>query len=156
MRKKASKKIGKQNTGIIFKNSKSKDENIEEKLLDFSDEEIEKLFEMEKISQSDYEYILALKKKSKEKKKSNQEKFEERIRCNDTIIQKIIRLGRKFRKEELNAQKAKEEARLQALLAQTGTQKEPDVERDERIKSKEDRNISSRSRNRGRGREIDR
>ena len=56
----------------------------------------------------------------------------------------------------MNSQKAKEEARLQALLAQTGTQKEPDVERDERIKSKEDRSINSRSRNNGRGREIDR
>jgi len=56
---------------------------------------------MGKIDQAEYEYILSFRKKKKARKKSDKEKFEERIRCNNNVIQKVIRLGRKFRLQEI-------------------------------------------------------
>lgn len=89
---KKSKQIGKDNQ------SQEKKEKIKAKILELSDEEIEKLFEEGKITQSEYEAIINYRKQKK--KKTDKEKFEERIRCNNGIIQKIITLGRKFRKQE--------------------------------------------------------
>lgn len=52
-----------------------------------------------------------LKKKQKSKKKSEKEKFEERIRCDNSIIAKIVNLGRRYRVEDLLAHGKFDEAR---------------------------------------------
>lgn len=143
MGKKASKKIGRNN--LIVNKTKVKNQN-EEKLLALSDDELEKLFEEGKITQSEYEYIL---KKKKSKKKSGQNKFEERIRCDKSIIDKIVKLGQKFRREELKMQ---EEARIQRLLSRTG-EEEPDIQIGARDREKEDR---IRQRNNGRSKDSER
>ena len=67
---------------------KTKEELLEEKILELSDSEIEALFESGKIDQNEYEYILDFRKNAKNKKKSKQEQFEARIRCDNAIIEK--------------------------------------------------------------------
>jgi len=171
MGKKASKKIGvkkkksyiespKQSPYEIEKNKKE----FEEKLLNLSDEEIERLFEEGKINQEEYEYILGLKKKKKQRAKSQKEKFEERIRCNNTIIEKVISLGKKFRRQELDAsKKRKEQDTINKLLLEMEENEidEPDIERGERLRDNNSRmrqrERENLSRNRGgRDRERDR
>ena len=93
------------------KNSKDADKKLQDKLLELEDSEIEALFEAGRITQEEYEYILDFRKKQKARKKSQKEQFEERIRCNNTIIAKIVNLGRRFRVEDLLAHGKFEEAK---------------------------------------------
>ena len=122
-----------------------KKEGLEEKLLNFSEEEIEKLFEMGKINQFEYEQIINCRKKKK--KKSQKEIFEERIRCNDTIIDKIIKLGKKFRRQE---SEYKKQETLNRMIEQ-----ESDIEREERIHTRSKIKTKERTKG-GRGRDLDR
>jgi hypothetical protein len=153
MGKKASRKIGNKKTSIFNRKTSVTDEEknvqLENKLLELSDEEIENLYNNGKIDQNEYEYILNFRKKKKEKKKSDKEKFEERIRCSDTIIQKVVELGRKFRIQEMfRKQESEENRRKNALLDQLHSigieGEEQDIEREERLRS---RNDGSRSKN---------
>ena len=115
MRKNSSKKVGRKNNLIIESNQSNnanpKSMKLQDKLLELEDSEIEALFEAGRITQDEYEYILKLRKKKKARKKSEKEQFEERIRCDDTVISKIIHLGRRFRIEDLLAHGKWEEAR---------------------------------------------
>lgn len=170
MGKKASRKIG---NNFIQKNKKlnntqneGKKQELENKLLELSDDDIEKLFEAGKIDQSEYEYILSFRKKQRNKKKSQKEKFEERIRCNDNIIQKVINLGRKFRVQEIFQRQESNKNRTK--LNYSDEEIEQDIEKEERMrerrttgKRKDERSRNSKSltfdrKSRGRGREIDR
>jgi len=113
---KASKLFGKNKkpeTIVESKKSKSnsKEQKLQDKLLNLETSEIEALFEAGRISQEEYDYILDLKKKQKSRKKSEKEKFEERIRCDNTAITKIVNLGRRFRVEDLLAHGKFDEAR---------------------------------------------
>lgn len=112
---KKSKQIGKDNQ------TQEKKEMIKSKILELSDEEIEKLFEDGKITQNEYEAIINYRKQKK--KKTDKEKFEERIRCNNSIIQKIITLGRKFKKQE-------------QAMQDLNLDKDKVLNRDERIRTK--------------------
>lgn len=99
-------------------------------------------------------------KKQKSKKKSEQEKFEERIRCDNTIISKIVNLGRKYRVEELLQHGKFEEAKRADInnefVAEIENQeyelqeRTRDKQREERLKGR----ALERSSN-GRGRERD-
>lgn len=108
---KKSKRIGMENKKQ-FSLSQEKQNIIKEKILELTDEQIDKLFEKGKITQLEYETILNYRKSKK--KKTDKEKFEERVRCNNGIIQKIVSLGRKFKmqekhkKERLNPEKVLE------------------------------------------------
>lgn len=128
MGKRASKNFGNKKSNLIvdkkIQDNDEKKKKVEDKILELSDDEIEKLFEDGKINQLEYEYILDYRKKLKDKNKTQKEKFEERIRCNNTIINKIIQLGRKFRSQE---NIYKKEASLQAML-----EANQDLEREER------------------------
>ncbi len=117
---KKSKQIGRENKKRVIV-SQEKREKIKEKILEMTDEQIEKLFENGKITQTEYETILGYRKSKR--KKTDKEKFEERIRCNNGLVQKIIALGRKFRKQEV-----KREERLNHDKV---------LEREERIRTKE-------------------
>lgn len=112
---KASKRFGKKNNLIVEskknKTADDKNEKLQDKLLELEDSEIEALFEAGRITQDEYEYILEVRKKKKSRKKNQKEQFEERIRCDNTIISKIINLGRRFRVEDLLAHGKFEEAR---------------------------------------------
>ena len=109
---KASKKFGIISAGKKENKKKNeKDEKLQDKLLDLEDSEIEALFEAGRITQEEYEYILDFRNKQKARKKSQKQQFEERIRCDNTIIAKIVNLGRRFRVEELLAHGKIEEAR---------------------------------------------
>lgn len=101
-------------TNLIVESKKVNNDNntkLQDALLELEDSEIDALFEAGRISQEEYEYIMAFRKKKKTRKKSQQEKFEERIRCDNAIISKVINLGRKFRVEELLAHGKFNEAR---------------------------------------------
>lgn len=110
-------------------------ENIAARIAELSDEKLEELFSKGKISQSEYEAILAYRKKLK-KKKTEKEKFEERIRCNNGIIQKIVNLGRKFRRQEVEYDQYQNSLR----------NKEKILNRDERL-----RGSGQKERTRGKG-----
>lgn len=116
---KKSKQIGMENKKQIAL-SQEKQNQIKEKILELTDEQIDKLFEKGKITQSEYEAILNYRKSKK--KKTEKEKFEERVRCNNGIIQRIIALGKKFKKQE----KRREERLNQEMV----------LEREERIRTK--------------------
>lgn len=126
-----SKQIGREKKNLIVEVNKSqvsqeKREMIKARIAELSDEQIEKLFESGKISQSEYEAILDYRKKLK-KKKTEKEKFEERIRCNNGIIQKIINIGRKFRRQEMQKQGEYNEL-----------DKDQELEREERLRTRGD------------------
>ena len=112
---KPSKRFGKKNETTVKKQKTSKDkkadEKLQDKLLELEDSEIEALFEAGRITQDEYEYILDFRSKQKARKKSQKEQFEERIRCDNTIISKIVNLGRRFRVEDLLAHGKFEEAK---------------------------------------------
>ena len=88
-----------------------KEQKLQAKLADLEISEIDALFEAGRISEEEYESIIDLKKKQKSRKKSEKEKFEERIRCDNNVITKIINLGRRYRVEDLLAHGKFEEAR---------------------------------------------
>lgn len=171
MGKGASRKIGSKrankNIESLNNSDGDKKELLEKKLLELEDSEIEALFKAGKIDQAEYEYIIAFRKKKKEKKKSQKEKFEERIRCNENIIKKVIDLGKKFRLQELfrqsESRKISELNRTDELLEKI-SEDDKDIEREERIRTKNEqtRGRNSRSLDRderrfgGRGRERDR
>ena len=78
-------------------------------------------------------------KKLKNKNKSQQEKFEERIRCNNTIIQKIVDLGKKFRKQELEIKQEKDNlAKLKRQIMEE-MEEEQDIEKGERLRDRKER-----------------
>lgn len=123
-----SKQIGRNNNLIVDSKKTVQVNNAEKEALktrieDLSDEKLEKLFETGKITQSEYEAIIAYRKKLK-KKKTEKEKFEERIRCNNGIIQKIVNLGRKFRRQELHQEEYQNSLR----------NKDKILDRDERLR----------------------
>lgn len=161
---KASKRFGKQNNLIVEskknKTNDDKNEKLQDKLLELEDSEIEALFEAGRITQDEYEYILEVRKKKKARKKNQKEQFEERIRCDNTIISKIINLGRRFRVEDLLAHGKFEEARRADVNKDffdeieeqeySITDRTRDKQKEERLKQKYlDRN------SKGRGRERD-
>ncbi len=115
MFKKASRKNEKKSNLIVESKtpikSDDKTNKLQDKLLELEDSEIEALFQAGRITQDEYEYILNFRKNKKSRKKSEKDRFEERIRCDNTIIQKVIDLGRKFRVENLLARGQFEEAR---------------------------------------------
>ena len=138
---KKSKQIGREKSNLIVDSSKSqlsqeKKEELRNRIMELSDEQLESLFEKGRISQTEYEAILQYRKKQK-KKKTEKEKFEERIRCNNGIIQKIVNLGRKFRRQEYEYNKYGESIK----------NKDKILDRDERIRS----NGGQRQMERGRG-----
>ena len=100
-------------------------------------------------------------KKQKSKKKSEQEKFEERIRCDNTIISKIVNLGRKYRVEELLQHGKFEEAKRADInnefVAEIENQeyelqeRTRDKQREERLKG---RTLDRGSNGRGRERDM--
>ena len=142
--KKSSKRI--QNSSSKGNKLTSEQEKrLQEKLAELSEEEIEKLFELGKIDQFEFETIMMLKKRKK--KKTQKEKFEERIRCDKTIIDKIINLGKIFRKRENDI---KRQNALDSMI-----QQEEDLEREERLRSKNERikEIGTRSKEKDRTRE---
>lgn len=146
---KKSKQIGREKRNLIVDSNSSqisdeKKEKFKAKLLEISDEQLEKLFETGKITQSEYEAILEYRKKLK-KKKTEKEKFEERIRCNNGIIQKIVNLGRKFRRQEAMYEQYQDNLRNQDKI----------LDRDERIRSGSGQKQIERSRG-SKGRERDR
>lgn len=163
LRKKSSKNIGKKSNFIIESNKKlsnEKSSKLQDKLLELEDSEMEALFEAGRITQDEYEYILNFRKKQKSRKKSQKEQFEERIRCDNTIIAKIVNLGRRFRVEDLLAHGKFEEARKadvdREFLDEIEEQENfidartRDRQKEERLKQKYlDRN------SKGRGRERD-
>jgi len=165
MGKKASRKVGNKRVNSIFSNKKvssqeteERKQKLEDKLLELSDSEIEALFQAGKIDQAEYEYILEFRKRKKERKKSQKEKFEERIRCNNVIIEKVIKLGRIFRLQEMmNKQSIGKTKRETTSIESLDEQ---DIEKDERIRTKNEKTRekgrSHEERGFGRGREIDR
>lgn len=161
MKKGSSKRIGKKNNLIIESNnskSTSNDAKLQDKLLQLDDSEIEALFEAGRITQDEYEYILNFRMKKKARKKSKQEQFEERIRCNNTIISKVINLGRRFRIEDLLAHGKFEEAK-KADVNKEFFDEEQEFQIDERVRDKrreerlKEKYIDRNSK--GRGRERD-
>ncbi len=143
--KKSSKKI--QNSNSKHNKLTSEQEaKLEEKLAELSEEEIEKLFELGKIDQIEFEAIMMLKKRKK--KKTQKEKFEERIRCDQTIIDKIVNLGRIFRMKENNV---KRQNALDSMI-----QQEEDLEREERVREKSERVKERGARSKGRDRTRER
>ena len=134
-----SKQIGRNNLIVDSKKSikvnEVEKETLQSRIAELSDEKLEKLFETGKITQSEYEAILEYRKKLK-KKKSEKEKFEERIRCNNGIIQKIVNLGRKFRRQELHQEEYQNSLR----------NKDKILDRDERL-----REGGQKERSRGKG-----
>ena len=145
---KASKMFGKnQKSGLIIESKKSKsdgkDQKLQDKLLNLEDSEIEALFEAGRITQEEYEYILDLKKKQKSRKKSEKEKFEERIRCDNTVISRIVNLGRRFRVEDLLAHGKFDEARKADInnefMKEIDSQEDYVLEDRTRDKKREDR-----------------
>lgn len=166
---KASKKVNKKSNLIIEskKSNKTSDKTkkLLDKLLELEDSELEALFESGRITQEEYEYIIDYKKKKKSKKRNQKEQFEERIRCDNTIIEKIVNLGRKFRIEDLLARGNFEEAKkvdvnkefLNDIDEQEFSldQRTRDKKKEERLKQKSlDRNSNSRNKGRGRERET--
>ena len=134
------KQIGRNNNLIVDSKKTIQVNNAEKEVLkariaDLSDEKLEKLFEAGKITQSEYEAIIEYRKKLK-KKKTEKEKFEERIRCNNGIIQKIVNLGRKFRRQEI----------LQEEYQNSLRNKDKILDRDERL-----REGGQKERSRGKG-----
>ena len=134
------KQIGRNNNLIVDSKKNIQVNNAEKEALkariaDLSDEKLEKLFEAGKITQSEYEAIIEYRKKLK-KKKTEKEKFEERIRCNNGIIQKIVNLGRKFRRQEI----------LQEEYQNSLRNKDKILDRDERL-----REGGQKERSRGKG-----
>ncbi|MBR1540526.1 MAG: hypothetical protein IJ629_05120 [Clostridia bacterium] len=162
---KVSKMFGKKKNDLIVETKKSKkhddkDKKLQDKLLELEDSEIEALFEAGRITQDEYEYILDFRKKKKARKKSQKEQFEERIRCDNTIISKVVNLGRRFRVEDLLARGKFEEARKADVNQEFFNEIEDqeyaiddrtrDKNKEERLKQKYlDRN------SKGRGRERD-
>lgn len=141
---KKSKQIGREKSNLIVESNKApisqdKKEKIQARIAELSDEQLDKLFESGKITQSEYEAILEYRKKLK-KKKTEKEKFEERIRCNNGIIQKIVNLGRKFRRQENEYNKYGESLR----------NKDKILDRDERIRSNDGQRQMERGRSSGR------
>ena len=160
MKKGSSKRIGKKNNLIIESNksnSNSNDTKLQDKLLQLDDSEIEALFEAGKITQDEYEYILNFRKKKKLRKKSQKEQFEERIRCDNNIISKVINLGRRFRVEDLLKHGKFEEAKKSDVYKEFFDEQEYNIDERVRDKRKEERlkekYIDRNSR--GRGRERD-
>ena len=163
MLKKLGKKDKKESNLIIEskKSTSNKKSNLQDKLLELEDSEIEALFEAGRITQDEYEYILNFRKNKKARKKSEKEKFEERIRCDNIIIQKVVDLGRKFRIENLLARGQFEEARKvdvnKEFFDDIDTQEYPP---DERIRDKKreeclkERYIDKNSKGRGRERDT--
>lgn len=136
--KKASRMISKNKSNNLKSNksnsnqSEEKRKQLEEKLLELTDKELEALFEMRKIDQTEYEYILAFRKKQKARKKSDKEKFEERIRCNNSVIQKVVNLGRKFRLQEIFSRQGN--TKRSATQNENYLEEEQDIEREERLR----------------------
>ena len=157
IKKKNKKAENKSNTIVESKKTElnKKEVKLQDKLLELEDSEIEALFEAGRITQDEFEYIIEFRKKKKARKKSQQEKFEERIRCDNTIIEKVINLGRKFRIQELLAKGNFEEAK-KIDINKEFLDKEPvyeivarDKQKEERLKQKYiDRNSRSRGRER--------
>ena len=134
------KQIGRNNNLIVDSKKTMQVNNAEKEVLkariaDLSDEKLEKLFDAGKITQCEYEAIIEYRKKLK-KKKTEKEKFEERIRCNNGIIQKIVNLGRKFRRQEI----------LQEEYQNSLRNKDKILDRDERL-----REGGQKERSRGKG-----
>ena len=163
-------KFGKKNSkksNLIVESKKTtkknnKDVKLQDKLLELEDYEIEALYEADRISEEEYNYILDFRKKKKSrKKKSQKEQFEERIRCDNTIIEKIVNLGRKYRIEDLLSKGKFEEARKADINKEFFDEKKEeyfidartrDKKKEERLKEKFiDRDKSAK----GRGRERD-
>ena len=158
---KASKKFGIIGAGKKENKKKDeKDEKLQDKLLDLEDSEIEALFEAGRITQEEYEYILDFRNKQKARKKNQKQQFEERIRCDNTIIAKIVSLGRRFRVEELLAHGKIEEARrvdIRKEIVKDIENQEYQLEDRTRDKQKEERlkqKFIDRN-SRGRGKERD-
>ena len=161
MKKGSSRKIGKKNNLIVESNKTSSNEGstkLQDKLLELDDSEIEALFEAGRITQDEYEYILNFRKKRKARKKSKKEQFEERIRCDNNIISKVVNLGRRFRVEDLLRRGKFEEAR-KADINKEFFDGEQEYQLDQRVR---DRNKEERLKqkyiernSRGRGRERD-
>ena len=161
MKKGSSRKIGKKNNLIVESNKASSNESstkLQDKLLELDDSEIEALFEAGRITQEEYEYILNFRKKKKAQKKSKKEQFEERIRCDNNIISKVVNLGRRFRVEDLLRRGKFEEAR-KADINKEFFDGEQEYQLDQRVR---DRNKEERLKqkyiernSRGRGRERD-
>ena len=161
MKKGSSRKIGKKNNLIVESNKTSSNEGstkLQDKLLELDDSEIEALFEAGRITQDEYEYILNFRKKRKARKKSKKEQFEERIRCDNNIISKVVNLGRRFRVEDLLRRGKFEEAR-KADINKEFFDEEQEYQSDQRVR---DRNKEERLKqkymernSRGRGRERD-
>lgn len=146
---KKSKQIGREKSNLIIDSNKTqisqeKKERIKARITELSDEQLESLFESGKITQSEYEAILEYRKKLK-KRKTEKEKFEERIRCNNGIIQKIINIGRKFRRQDVEYQKYQEGLK----------NKDKILDRDERIRGNDGQKQMERTRG-SRGRTHDR
>lgn len=146
---KKSKQIGREKSNLIIDSNKTqisqeKKERIKARITELSDEQLENLFESGKITQSEYEAILEYRKKLK-KRKTEKEKFEERIRCNNGIIQKIINIGRKFRRQDVEFQKYQEGLK----------NKDKILDRDERIRGNDGQKQMERTRG-SRGRTHDR
>ena len=162
MKKSFDKKKVKNNTLIIEKNKvkeNNNSKNLQDKLLELEDFEIEALFENGRITQDEYEYILNFRLKKKEKKKNQKKQFEERIRCDNNIIQKVINLGRRFRVEDLLAHGKFEEAKKIDVNREFFNEEQEyeigartrDKQKEERVKQKYiDRNFRGRERGRER------
>ena len=138
---KKSRQIGKGNKLIVDSNkteiSQEKKEKIQARIAELSDEQLERLLERGKITQYEYEAILEYRKKIK-KKKTEKEKFEERIRCNNGIIKKIVNLGKKFRKQENEYKQYQENLKDEEKI----------LNKDERIRSSSGRKQKERTHDR--------
>lgn len=154
------KKDKKPNLIVESPKTSSKEEKLVETLLELSDSEIEALFEAGRITQDEFEYILDFRKKNKKSKnKSQKEQFEERIRCDNSVIEKVVNLGRRFRVEDLLAHGKFEEAKKADVNKEFSEEiEDQEMEIGARDKHKEERlrqKYLERT-SRGRGRERDR
>ena len=142
--------------------SNNKDSKLQEVLLELEDSEIRALFEAGRITDEEYEYIIDFRKKQKARKKSQKEQFEERIRCDNNIIEKVVNLGRRFRVEDLLRHGKFEEARKADVNKEFfDTIDKQEYQIDERVRDKRreerliEKYIDRDSRGKGRGRERD-
>ena len=93
---------------LTLQRKKELQKEIDDIIKRLTDNDILTLEEMGDLTPEEIEYI----KKRKKRKKSKKQIFEERIRCDEETINRIVQIGRKYstqRKAELIAEKTREE-----------------------------------------------
>ena len=93
---------------LTMQRRKELQKEIDDIINRLTDNDILALEKMEDLTPEEIEYI----KKRKKRRKSKKQIFEERIRCDEETINRIVQIGRKYsaqRKAELISEKTREE-----------------------------------------------